>query len=648
MKHPKSITHILLFITIQILQSCQAQTCFTSNITVIDKYNGFTCVLFENEKQLELVNTHDYLLRYATRLDTGDQSIGFGSITNLNFEIDVSNEGPDNTDIFFGYNINVSNFTFSSSTAFYAKITGYHTFKISADDAALVSLLPSYDFFCCKYTTDPGDDPLAWFLGLYENYTTIIEYTGSPDDTSKVTLYLTAGEPVLMYMAYVNRAGSARFNITVTDPDNVSFTDLSDYVYGTDLDLICNDEVDILELASVLSSTTYSTDVVTTTMNVIGYPAYATTYYVKVPMSTIESSSVITESSTGVYSSSIESSESSNNVVSSVTESSDASTSVVESSTFSYKVSSTPVSSSMASSDVSSAVISSSIFSSGESSIPVSSSITSSEELSSTIRSSSTDSDITSGAASSSSDTSRYLSSLPDSSMHSSDMPYSSTKSVVAHSSVTSGSISDSLSTSKMTSGTSEDSSQSSILSIESSTSVAYTYTNSSSTGSITTSSSSNIEESSGIAHTSTAEATKKTSTTVTIPCTSEECQVTSKPSTDYISDTFVITSTVTTICPVSESGSMNFVTSTYVTKITTVVQSTYCPGGCTAAEPEYVHSANTGTSLVQETSTPQGTSNSQDTSSSYIVQLNENGVTKSSFGILTLLVSIMSLFTFI
>jgi len=351
MKLLKSIIQILLFITIEISQFCHAHTCSTLTLTESQKSNGFTCLLYENENQLELVNTYDYLLQYATNVDTGFNNKAFRATADPSFEIDVSNDGSDNIGTLFGHSINVSNFTLYSFTTFYAKITGYHTFKISANDAAMVSLMDSYDFYCCNNISNPGDNRLALVLGIFKNYSSIIEYTGSPDDTSEVTLYLTADKPVFMSMSYVNRAGSAWFNITLTDPDNVTFTDLSDYMYNSIPDLSCNDEIDILESASVLSSTTYSTDVVATTINALEVPAQLTKYYVKVPMSAIKSSFVISESSTDIVSSSIVSSVSSTNVVSSVTGSSDASTSVVESSTFSYEVSSTPVSSSMASSE---------------------------------------------------------------------------------------------------------------------------------------------------------------------------------------------------------------------------------------------------------------------------------------------------------
>jgi len=275
MRHSKIITQILLFIAIQISQFCQAQTCITTNATVTDKIIGFGGFIYENENQLELVNMHDYLLQYALGIymDMDKNPVDFNAITDPNFEIDVSNDGSDNTGILYDTSINVSNFTLSAMPTFYAKITGYHTFKISADDAALITITDSYDFYCCDSITYNGEDPLAWNLQLYEKYTTIIEDTGSPDDVSEVTLYLTAGEPLRMGISSVNRAGSARFNLTVTDPNNLSLTDLSGYLFDADIYLSCHDEIDILEPASVLSSTTYSTNIITTTVNVLEGPA---------------------------------------------------------------------------------------------------------------------------------------------------------------------------------------------------------------------------------------------------------------------------------------------------------------------------------------------------------------------------------------
>jgi len=272
MKHSKSIIHILLFITIQISQFCQAQTCLKVRPMESSGSDGFECLLYENQNQLELLNMHEYLLAYVGGSVPGKRSSSF--VTDPNFELDVSNDGSDNTGTLFGQSINISNFTIGYSGGFVPKITGYHTFKISTDDAAMLAILTSFDFFCCDDMTD-NINSTKWYMDIYQNHASIIEYTGSPDDTSEVSLYLTAGEPVAMQMSYVNRAGSARFNLTVTDPDNVSFTDLSGYIFESFFPVYCYDEVDILEPASVLSSTTYSTDFITASINTV-FPADVT------------------------------------------------------------------------------------------------------------------------------------------------------------------------------------------------------------------------------------------------------------------------------------------------------------------------------------------------------------------------------------
>jgi len=102
MKNSKSIIHILLLITIQIAQFCRAQTCYNLNVTVTEKTSGFSCFLYQNERQTELVDIHDYLFQYITRVNTSSSGISFNGITDPNFEINVSNDGSDNAGTLFG------------------------------------------------------------------------------------------------------------------------------------------------------------------------------------------------------------------------------------------------------------------------------------------------------------------------------------------------------------------------------------------------------------------------------------------------------------------------------------------------------------------------------------------------------------------
>ncbi|SMN17671.1 similar to Saccharomyces cerevisiae FLO5 YHR211W Lectin-like cell wall protein (flocculin) involved in flocculation [Maudiozyma saulgeensis] len=653
MKFHNNKIQLFSLIIAQLINYCYARTCSNANLTFLNPYaSSFSGSFLVYTPQASGQTTYDYILDFLVD-DGAPETDSFYGITDINYEMDVDDDSSDNTATLFGRTINVSNFTVKASGLFYPKISGNYNFEISADDAAILSVRSHYDYYCCHNFTIDASDPIGFYKTIYEDFTDLLKVTGSPDDVTTKTIYLTAGAPVLLLMTSINRSGGASFNMKITDPNGDIISDLTDYLYeNKGMTVRCHTEVDILESASVQSSTTYSTVFYTTTAEIFGIKETQTTYYVKVPETMSLSSSSVVESSSSIVSSSTVSSEPSSSVVSSSTQNEESSTSLVSSST--------------ANSIFSSSIITSSSPSSNPLSITESSSNDSSSESASTILSVTTSADLSSSVISSST-------SIPDTS--SSSVAYSSLNSgessIFTYSSTDNGGqIS---STTSITTLSSQSSSTGIINEISSSledfsTSSAYTYSNSSTVKSTASITSKPILGSSEVIQSTEGDSNLGQKTSVTVPCTSENCQKTSTQSTEYITKTSIITSTIVTECSVTDHNSIELVLSTYVTEITTVATITSCPGGCSIEASKTTNSKASGTSVVQETEETseapikqgtstvsmkqetsrapsiQETSKSQGTSSSsYVVELNENSSSRSMFDFAAIFISIIS-----
>ncbi|SMN19473.1 similar to Saccharomyces cerevisiae FLO5 YHR211W Lectin-like cell wall protein (flocculin) involved in flocculation [Maudiozyma saulgeensis] len=636
---------IFLFIIALLIDYCYARTCSTSNMTLLDlDLFPFSGKFLEYSPQESGQSTYDYILSFLVN----DAAQGFGNfngITDINYQLDVDNDDSDSTGTLFGNTIDISNFTLKASVYFFPKFDGYYNFEISADDAAILSIRSHYDYYCCHNYTIDASDPIGFYKNLYEDFTDLLTVTGSSDDVTTKTIYLTVGTPVLLVMTSINRSGGASYSMTITDPNGDIISDLTDYLYsGDNYSITCHTEVEVLETASVQSSTTYSTAFNTIAADIFQVPDTQTTYYVKVPetMSLGSSSEVVSSSS--IVSSSTVSSGSPSSVVSSSTISLESLTGVISSSTTDSVLSSSMSASSSASSNPSSSSELNSSGSPSQSSSTVSG-VTTLSELSSSLISSST---------------SVAYSSL--NSGESSIFTYSSSDNGGEISSTTSNTT---LSSQSSSTGIINEISSSLA---DSSTSSAYTYSNSSTVKPTTSITSKPISGSSEVIQSTEGDSNLGQKTSVTVPCTSENCQNISTQSTEYITKTSIITSTIVTECSVTENDSTELLLSTYVTEITTVATITSCPGGCSIKASKTTDSKASGASVVQETEETseapikqgtstvsmkqetsrapsiQGTSKLQGTSSSsYVVELNENSATKSMLDFGAIFISIIS-----
>ncbi|SMN17932.1 similar to Saccharomyces cerevisiae FLO5 YHR211W Lectin-like cell wall protein (flocculin) involved in flocculation [Maudiozyma saulgeensis] len=626
--------YIFLILATQLVSYCYAQECSNLNLTVLDKHDGFSGFFWQYISEDEWPTTHDYLLRYMTQANVDE--IGYvNSVSDLNFQIEPLTDGSSDTVTLFNNEINASNFTLSVTGNFIPKITGDYTFSITADDAAMMMIVSDLSFYCCNDVTLSSDDPIKSMMDLMEKYYNLIEYTGSTNDADEITLSLTADQVVPLGVVVINRSEGSMFNLTITDPNGESFSDLNGYVFDIDEDISCNKETAITETASVETKTTYSSTTITTLANVLGLPEYQTTYYVQVPFSALLSISSA-RSSSAVISSSTSNSEFSSTVVSSSTESSGLETSSMQSLTLSSYLSSSVISSSTESTSISF----NSLSSSGIASLEPSSSTKSNSIVSSTINS-----DISSTAISDSvvslDISSSSITYLVSSSVQSSVNLFSSTidssiVSAYAPSSTLSSAVSSNIaSTLTQSSNVTSDS--------MSSSTTGTAYFNSSKVISSVSTFSDVMTESSAIILTSKGESSGNSKTTVTIPCSSGHCQTISTQSTKVITEASILTSTITKLCSVTHSNSIEVVTATYITKMTTVATYLNCQGGCSTSVLTTIWPESLDDSVVPEITGSECTS-----SSSYVVKLNENRGTKPIFDVFAIAITIISALTFL
>lgn len=326
----------ILYFLIGILQLsniCQAQSCSKLNLTQSEpKFNGFQYMFLDMDTIADvMINVNaveDYpndnvypaddgdedgtdslenyeinvnFLSHALSADPINDEIGDGLI-DPNFQVDIA-DGSDGMTTLFNQTINGTNFGLLFNRFFVPKITGSYKFSISADGAGLVSIMNSFDYYCCQNVSYDGydiGDANANFLTEYSN---IIADTGNSTDVKEIVLHLEAGSPSLLQMIAVNRGGKGRFNFTIIDPNGKSLIGLPDYIADMDITPICNKVVKSIETTNVTSTTTYSTDFLSTTANELEIPEFQTIYYVMVPYSASTSSSSMSSISGSMVSS---------------------------------------------------------------------------------------------------------------------------------------------------------------------------------------------------------------------------------------------------------------------------------------------------------------------------------------------------------
>ena len=532
-----SITYLLIGI-FQFLLFCNAQTCSKLNLTSNKPiYNGFQ-YMFINMDYLndvmddpndvtiypedQIENPDKYtmnvnFLLHALSADVIMDEMGDG-IIDPNFQVDIP-DNSDNMTTLFDQSIDGTNFGVIFNRFFVPNITGSYKFSVSADGAGLVSIMNSFDYYCCQNVSNDGYDPGDADANFQAKFSNVIADTGNSSDIKEVTLYLEAGSVSLLQMVAINRGGEGRFNFAIIDPNGKSLVGLPGYIADVDITPTCNKIVTSIETANVSSTTTYSSDFLTTTANELEIPEYQTTYYVFVPYIASTSSS-----STSSASSSLVSSE------------------ITSSTTSTYNIS-TAVSSNSISYNETASLLSSTL-----------TDIPNSSKFSSTS---------TSGVSSESS---------PNSAISS----YASSSSILSVSETT-------ISLSNLTSDSLIDTPSDIITATYSSlvplttVDIENKYTNSSGGTNPTDISYSTA----GISKTEDNDNTKTQFETTTTPCTRTECTAgTPKSSTLYITKTIKCETVITTQCSITHSNSIEVVTSIYTKEIETLVTKS-CSGKC-------------------------------------------------------------------
>ena len=598
---------------IQFIQFSQAQTCSKPTVKINDvgDKEGLSMTTYKSKPFDDGQTMYDFLLYYLPPSigDFADPVDGAYEITNPNFELDIPSGTVDTKRTVFGVDIDATDFTMRFTNNFVPKTTGYHTFSVSADDGAMISILHDFIFYCCKdITTIPGGKLHQFWMDIYETYSTIIEDTGSSSDTKEVSIYLEAGSLVLLDMVVINKEGSANFDFSIVDPNGNSVIGLPDYIYEVeDVDLYCDRITEVIETVDVPATTTYSSTTVTSIANLFGVPEYNTIYYVQVPSEVPITSSSVPEpepSSSTVESSSEVTSDASSSAISSSTESSIISSSTIETS---------------------------SEFSSEIPSSVDSSSIGGSIEMSSTVVSSSTET----------LDSSTYTESSTNS--------LNSYSPSVVSSLVSSQLISNALSSNFVSSQTTS----SGIMSTETTGSDIYSDQHTSSNVESKYTDFPSIEPSDT---TQTSVITKDTSRTeiedydseieskitVTTQCTSDKCNTASPiTTTQHTTETIYYTTTATTVCSVTHADSIEVTTSTYTTVIESAITLPVCSGDCSVDSID-VSQTKPVTTLVQASST--GYPNVLTSSTTHLVNINENSGIHFSSSVGVLFISLLSI----
>ncbi|KAG0655130.1 hypothetical protein C6P45_003146 [Maudiozyma exigua] len=326
---------------LQFSKLCQAQSCSKLNLTQSEpKFNGFQYMFLDMDTIDDvMVNVNagvddtdnnfyptddgdedgttsqeNYkidvnFLTHALSADPIIDEIGDGLI-DPNFQVDIPNDSDGMTTL-FNQTIDGTNFGLLFNRFFVPKITGSYKFSISADGAGLVSIMNSFDYYCCQNVSYDGYDVGDANANFLTEYSNIIADTGNSTDIKEVILHLEAGSVSLLQMIAVNRGGKGRFNFTIIDPNGKSLIGLPDYIADVEITPICNKVVSSIVTANVTSTTTYSTDFLSTTANELEIPEFQTIYYVMVPyigstssssMSSVSSSMVSLTSSSSVTS----------------------------------------------------------------------------------------------------------------------------------------------------------------------------------------------------------------------------------------------------------------------------------------------------------------------------------------------------------
>ena len=471
---------------------------------------------------------------YLTSLDPSGS--GFIVFTpTLNFE--ATTGGDPNTVVYgdiYGRNTTISNFTFDATSTLVVPKTGYYTFNIAASKGALMNLEDSMNAYCCEIYPD-WDRGLSFYVA---------DLQSEPENNKlEDSVLLYAGFYYDMTIMYMNTNGAdASFQLTMTDPDGVQHNNINPFLrMVTAGDLLACSYINVTTTTTVAweGSTTQTSIQYATSTNAGGERVIESLYIVQTPAyaSSSVSSSAMEISST-VATSSITTSEPESTAVSSETESQ------AESST---NISSEPSFSSATTSEV-------------ESSTVITSVPSSSMELSS---SATLTSDFVSESSVATSDLHSSSSNEPLSS-------FSSTLDSLSEMSTsfepdTSSDISTSVSDNGASTHISLSSDQ-----ISTSDSESHHLSSSSTSSPIMLSSETGISSNSFPSGGSTDYASTKGDDII--------------QSTEYITKTSVIATTVTTLCstptlvPGQSTSSLEYFTSTYTTEITTSVIITSCP----------------------------------------------------------------------
>lgn len=197
----------------------------------------------------------------------------------------------------YGEDITLTNFTLVINSIFIPPKTGYYNFSINTLNmsGAAFSIDHQLEYYCCDIDINEESD--------------IFQLVTIPDqpetDNNTGSVYLVQGFPYSLYLSYINLAGDAVLNLTMTDPDGINYDSLDDF-----LNIVQDSNCDDWHIKSTTTDTwtgtytqTYST---TSTMfsNLESGLVYETIYYINIPTSTSSSSSM---SSSSVSSSSMSS-----------------------------------------------------------------------------------------------------------------------------------------------------------------------------------------------------------------------------------------------------------------------------------------------------------------------------------------------------
>ena len=502
-----------------------------------------------------------------------------GSTVTSNLNFDITTGGDPNTVVqgtVYGRSMTTSNFTFSATSYLVVPKSGYYTFNIAATEGALMNIREVGDFYCCETL----------------NFNTKIEYyvanLQSDPENNKVedTFYLLGGFHYGVVVMYLNTNGAnPLLQLTMTDPDGVVYNDIGPLLHrylDVPADYCSYENVSSTTTIEWESSTTATSLKYVTSTNDAGTKVIESLYVVQVPSSTSvpSSSSEIEDSSISELPSSSTAASSSELATSSTLESS--------SQIFSESESSTAVISSTDSTEPESStiIVSGTITSEPESTVTSSSKSNHSNTLTSSEVSTN---EVSSHSSSYSQEESSTFTTRSGSSSAIEPSGDSSEilSSIITESSTTSSPESESETVSS--SGSDATFSHSELTSSATISSQSVT-----STGDLRSSESSLL--SSGNGETSSSEVTTASSGNHENGGSSNNGD-NGLQTTEYITETSVIKTTITTVCstptvhPDASVSSLETFTSTYVSEYTTTVTFTSCADDrCQASNSQSNH----------------------------------------------------------